>query len=109
MFLRELKRLQARKTQSNIINMKISTQQTVQVDFTLEPAQHLDVAATFLEKLLDWDREYYVEDALVKNPITCYGSHSWNTVETVREASDEDVFADRVFKLMYNRSPRAKK
>ena len=109
MFSRELKKPQARKTQSTITNMKIKTQQTVDVECTLDSPQQKNVTATFLEKLLDWDRAYYVEDGFVKNVVTCYGSHSWNTVETVRKATPNDDVADRLFRLIYNRQPRPEK
>ena len=109
MFSRGLKKPQARKTQSTITNMKIKTQQTVDIECTLDSPQQKNVTATFLEKLLDWDRAYYVEDGFVKNVVTCYGSHSWNTVETVRKATPNDDVADRLFRLIYNRPLRPEK
>jgi len=89
--------------------MKIKTKETVDVEYTLDYPQQLNVTSTFLESLLDWDREYYIEDGLVKNTVTCYGSHSWNTVETVRKATANDDVADRLFRLIYNRQPRPEK
>ena len=83
--------------------MKITTQQTLPVEVTLDDDQQRNVTATFLEKLLNWNRDYFIEDKLVKNTKTYYTSHSWKTVETVRKATPEDKFAFTVFQQIYNR------
>lgn len=83
--------------------MKITTQQTLPVEVTLNDNQQRNVAATFLEKVLNWDRDYFIEDKLVKNTKTYYTSHSWKKVETVRKATAEDKLAFDVFQQIYNR------
>ena len=83
--------------------MKITTQQTLPVEVTLNDDQQRNVTATFLEKVLNWDRDYFIEDKLVKNTKTYYSSHSWKKVETVRTATTEDKFAFDVFQQIYNR------
>ena len=83
--------------------MKITTQQTLPVEVTLDADQQRNVTATFLEKALNWDREYYIENGEVKVNIVRYSSHSWNSEETVRKATTEDEFAFNVFEQIYNR------
>ena len=81
--------------------MKITTQQTLPVEVTLDEDQQRNVTATYLEKALNWDREYYIENGEVKVNIVRYSSHSWNSVETVRKATNRDIFAEKVFQNIY--------
>ena len=81
--------------------MKITTQQTSPVEVTLNEEDQKNIAATYLEKLWNWKREYFIENGQVKVNITHYSSHSWDTVDLVRKASSRDIFAEKVFQHLY--------
>ena len=83
--------------------MKITTQQTSPVEVTLNEEDQKNIAATYLEKLWNWNREYFIENGQVKVNITHYSSHSRDTVDLVRKASSRDVFAEKVFQHLYKR------
>ena len=81
--------------------MKIKTQHTTPVEVTLNEEDQKNITATYLEKVFNWNREYFIEDGNVKINIVRYSSHSWNSVETVRKATNRDTFAERVFQNIY--------
>lgn len=81
--------------------MKITTEQTSPVEVTLNEEDQRNITATYLEKVFSWNREYYIENGEVKVNIVRYSSHSWNSVETVRKATNRDIFAEKVFQNIY--------
>ena len=81
--------------------MKITTEQTSPVEVTLNEEDQKNITATYLEKVFNWNREYFVEDGNVKINIVRYSSHSWNSIEVVRKANSRDVFAEKVFQNIY--------
>ena len=83
--------------------MKITTEQTSPVEVTLNEEDQRNIAATYLEKVFNWNREYYIKNGEVKVNVVRYSSHSWNTVETVRKATNKDTFAEKVFQNIYKR------
>ena len=56
-----------------------------------------------LEKVFNWNREYFIDNGQVKVNIVHYSSHSWDTVDLVRKASSRDIFAEKVFQHLYKR------
>ena len=103
-FKRENIAMESVKTSNTISGkMKITTQQTSPVEVTLNEEDQKNIAATYLEKLWNWNREYFIENGQVKVNITHYSSHSWDTVDLVRKASSRDVFAEKVFQHLYKR------
>jgi hypothetical protein len=81
--------------------MKITTEQTSPVEVTLNEEDQRNIAASYLEKVFNWNREYYIKNGEVKVNVVRYSSHSWNSVETVRKATDRDTFAEKVFQNIY--------
>jgi len=81
--------------------MKITTEQTSPVEVTLNEEDQRNIAASYLEKVFNWNREYYIKNGDVKVNVVRYSSHSWNSVETVRKATDRDTFAEKVFQNIY--------
>tara|TARA_B100000902_G_scaffold10238_1_gene12516 strand:- start:697 stop:948 length:252 start_codon:yes stop_codon:yes gene_type:complete len=81
--------------------MKIKTQHTTPVEVTLNEEDQKNITATYLEKVFNWNREYFIEDGNVKINIVRYSSHSWNSIEVVRKANSRDVFAEKVFQNIY--------
>jgi len=81
--------------------MKITTEQTSPVEVTLNEEDQRNIAASYLEKVFNWNREYYIKNGEVKVNVVRYSSHSWNSVETVRKATDRDAFAEKVFQNIY--------
>jgi len=81
--------------------MKITTEQTSPVEVTLNEEDQRNIAASYLEKVFNWNREYYIKNGEVKVNVVRYSSHSWNSVETVRKATARDTFAEKVFQNIY--------
>ena len=81
--------------------MKIKTQHTSPIEVTLNEEDQKNITATYLEKLWNWNRDYFIENGQVKVNITHYSSHSWDTVELVRKATSRDIFAEKVFQHLY--------
>lgn len=82
--------------------MKINA--TAQMEVVLTEAQVRDISLNYLSNSLDWKHNYFIEDEKVCYNATYSSSHSWSSVKIVREASDEDYFADAIFKILKQKS-----
>jgi|TARA_R110002153_G_C12935515_1_gene456632 hypothetical protein len=80
--------------------MKITTTQEKTVNIELDDNQQKNIALTYLENILNWSRDYFIEDGRVCCTKTYYTSHSWNKKEVVREASENDILVNKIFKQL---------
>tara|TARA_Y100001972_G_scaffold63578_1_gene77669 strand:+ start:6903 stop:7154 length:252 start_codon:yes stop_codon:yes gene_type:complete len=81
--------------------MKITTQHTSPIEVTLNEEDQKNITATYLEKLFDWNRNYFIENREVKIWTTHYSSHSWDSVDVVRKATSRDVLVEKIFQHLY--------
>lgn len=78
--------------------MKIIAQTEVEV--ILSEDQIKSLAMSYLYKTLDWKNSYFIDNDKVCDTFSCGGSHSWNDVKFIREATEEDYFAAGIFKIL---------
>ena len=78
--------------------MKIKGQQKVEIEISEEERRW--IAKGYLCEVFDWDEDYFIEDGEVKVRKSYHSSHSFNSNEKVREASDRDILAYKLFKKL---------
>ena len=78
--------------------MKIEVPHKSKVEVEIDEFNQKNIAFNYLEKVLNWDRDYFIDDNKVKKSITIYSSHSWESVEVVREATKDDFIIENIFK-----------
>lgn len=77
--------------------MKIAVPHTENVEVEIDEFKQKDITFTYLEKLFNWDREFFIEDGRVKKKRVCYSSHSFEMYDLVRLANEEDIYAEKLF------------
>jgi hypothetical protein len=81
-------------------NMKITGNQTVEVEITEEEERKITVA--YLCGKFDWDRSYFIESDKVFNTKINHSSHSWEEKVYIREASDDDYCISLILKKLFS-------
>ena len=80
--------------------MKITGNQTVEVEITEEEKRKIAVA--YLCEKFDWQRSYFIESDTVFNTKINHSSHSWEEKVYVREASHDDYHLYLIFKKLFS-------
>lgn len=78
--------------------MKIKGKQEVEIEISEEERRW--IAKDYLYEFFDWDEDYFIEDGEVKVRKSYHSSHSFNTNEKVRESSERDSLAYKLFKKL---------
>jgi hypothetical protein len=78
--------------------MKIKALQ--QLELEISEQEHKHVALEYLYKAFDWKSEYFIEDEKVCQKKTYHSSHSWEGVEKIRDATEQDYFVAGVIKMI---------
>lgn len=63
---------------------------TGQIKITISPEEERKIALEYLYKELDWSEDHFIEEGVVKRNLTNHTTHSWEEVQTLREAEDTD-------------------
>ena len=77
--------------------MKIEVPHKSKVEVEIDEFNQKNITFNYLEKVFNWDRDYFIDDNKVKKSITIYSSHSWESVEVVREATKDDFITENIF------------
>ncbi len=73
---------------------------TGQVSITISPEDEKQIALEYLCKEFDWSKDHFIEDGKVKQRVTKHTTHSWEVVETVREADELDKSVDFIVRSL---------
>ena len=77
--------------------MKIELPYTQKVSIDIDNEKQLLITLSYLEKVFDWSRDWFIDNDKVKSSEVCYSSHSFTREIIIRDASDEDYFVAMVF------------
>lgn len=78
--------------------MKIKGQQEVEIEISEDERRW--IAKDYLYQFFDWSGDYFIEEGEVRVRKTYHSSHSFNSNEKVRDASDRDILAYKLFKKL---------
>jgi hypothetical protein len=66
----------------------------------ISESEHKRLALEYIYKYLNWDSGYFIEDEKVCQKKTYHSSHSWDGVEKIRDATEQDYFVAGVIKMI---------
>lgn len=78
--------------------MKIKGQQKVEIEISENERRW--IAKDYLYEVFDWSEGFFIEEGEVRVRKTYHSSHSFDSNEKVREASDSDILAYKLFKKL---------